>query len=86
MIDCVRFYVPLKNVSLMHNLGLCSAFRAFEQVGIFKYRVTPAVIRGIGFSGQIRRTAPFSHRLRHTRGCGGSILTRILTGKMILKL
>jgi hypothetical protein len=44
------------------------------------YRATPAVTRGLGFSGLIRKTAPFSRLLRHTRGCGGSILTRILTG------
>jgi hypothetical protein len=43
------------------------------------YRATPAVTRDLGFSGLIRRTAPFSRLLRHTRGCGGSILTRILT-------
>jgi hypothetical protein len=46
------------------------------------YRATPAVTRDLGFSGLIRRTAPFSRLLRHTRGCGGSILTRILTGFM----
>jgi hypothetical protein len=34
---------------------------------------------GLGFSGLMGRTVPFSHLLRHTRGCGGSILTRILT-------
>jgi hypothetical protein len=44
------------------------------------YRATPTVTRGVGFSGLIRRTAPFSRLLRHTRGCGGFILTRILTG------
>jgi hypothetical protein len=44
------------------------------------YCATPAVTRDLGFSGLIRRTAPFSSLLRHTRGCGGSILTRILTG------
>jgi hypothetical protein len=44
------------------------------------YRATPAVTRDPGLSGLIRRTAPFSRLLRHTRGCGGSILTRILTG------
>jgi hypothetical protein len=44
------------------------------------YRATLAVTRGLGFSGLIQRTAPFSGLLRHTRGCGGSILTRILTG------
>jgi hypothetical protein len=35
------------------------------------YRAAPAVTRGLGFSGLIRRTAPFSRLLRHTRGCGG---------------
>jgi hypothetical protein len=44
---------------------------------------TPAVTRGLGFSGLIRRTARFSRLLRHTRGCGGSILTRIPTGLKI---
>jgi hypothetical protein len=58
----------------LQNLGLCSALRAFEQGGIF------IVTRNLGFSGLIWRTAPFSYLLRHTRGCGGSILTRILTG------
>jgi hypothetical protein len=62
----------------LQNLGLCSALRAFEQGGI-----TPAVTRGLGFSGLIRRTAQFSRLFRHTRGCGGSILTRILAGPYI---
>jgi hypothetical protein len=44
------------------------------------YRVTPAVIRDLGFSGLIRSTAPFSRLLWHTRGCRESILTWILTG------
>jgi hypothetical protein len=44
------------------------------------YRATPAVTRGLGFSGLIWRTASFSRLLRHTRGCGGSFLTRILQG------
>jgi hypothetical protein len=64
----------------LQNLGLCSALRAFDL-----YRATPAVTRDLGFSGLIRRTAPFSRLLRHTRGCGGSILTRILTGKIKIK-
>jgi hypothetical protein len=38
------------------------------------------VTRGLGFSGLIQRTAPFSRLLRHTRGCGGSVLARIPTG------
>jgi hypothetical protein len=44
LIDCLQFYVPLKNCLLLavtiagegqKKLGLCSAFRAFEQEGIF---------------------------------------------------
>jgi hypothetical protein len=42
------------------------------------YRAIRDVTRGLGFSGLIRRTAPFCRLLQHTRGCGGSILTRIL--------
>jgi hypothetical protein len=49
------------------------------------YRATPAVTRDLGFSGLIRRTAPFGRLLQHTRGCGGSILTRILTGSMMVQ-
>ena len=37
---------------------------------------------GLGLSGLIRRTAPFSRLLRHTRECGGSILPRIITGPL----
>jgi hypothetical protein len=46
------------------------------------YRARPTVTRDLGFSGLIRRTAPFSRLLRHTRGCEGSILTWILTGSV----
>jgi hypothetical protein len=46
LIDYLRFYVLLKNISLIYgnvtiageglqNLGLCSALRAIEQGGIF---------------------------------------------------
>jgi hypothetical protein len=48
-------------------------------VGRDLYRATPAVTRDLGFSGLIRRSAPFNRLLRHTRGCGGSILSGILT-------
>jgi hypothetical protein len=44
------------------------------------YRATSSATRGLGFSGLIQRTAPFSRLLRHTRGCGWCILTRFLTG------
>jgi hypothetical protein len=44
------------------------------------YRATPAVTQSLGFSGLIRSTAPFCRLLRHTRGCGGSVLTQIITG------
>jgi hypothetical protein len=41
LIDYLRFYVPLNNISLtiagegLQNFGLCSALKAFEQGGIF---------------------------------------------------
>jgi hypothetical protein len=43
------------------------------------YRATPAVTRGLGFSSLIQRTVPFSHLLRHARGCWWPILAHILT-------
>jgi hypothetical protein len=46
------------------------------------YRITSAVTQGLGFSSLLRRIAPFSRLLRHPRECGGSILTRILTGRI----
>jgi hypothetical protein len=46
------------------------------------YRATPALTRNLGFSGFIRRTAPFSRLLRHTRWFGRSILTWILKGPL----
>jgi hypothetical protein len=65
----------------LQNFGLCSALRAFEQGWIF---IVPYLLvhRALGFSGLIRKTAPFSRLLRHTRGCGGPgpILTWILIG------
>jgi hypothetical protein len=89
LIDYLRFYVPLKNISLIWRRHHCrwraAKFRPMlgAQVlwaGRDLYRATPAVTRHLGFSGLIRRTAPFSRLLWHTRGCGGSILTRILMG------
>jgi hypothetical protein len=87
LIDYLQFYVPRKNVSLiwrrhhagegLPNLGLCSALRSVEQGGIF------IVTRGFGFSGLIRRAALFSCLLWHTRECGGSILTWILSGTLL---
>jgi hypothetical protein len=47
------------------------------------YRASPAVTRDLGFTGLIRRTAPFSHLFCHTRGRRESILTRILTGHIL---
>jgi hypothetical protein len=44
------------------------------------YLVTPAVTRDLCFSRLIRRTAPFS-RLLWLTGCGGCILSQILTGR-----
>jgi hypothetical protein len=90
LIDCLQFYVPLKNFSLIWRRHHCrwraAKFRPMLGAqglwaGRNLYCDTPAVTRDLGFSGLIRRTAPFSRLLRHTRGCGGSILTRILTGQ-----
>jgi hypothetical protein len=89
LIDYLRFYVPLKNFSLiwrrLHYRWRAAKFRPMLVAqglwaGRDLYRATPTVTWDLGFSGLIRRTAPFSRLLRHTRGCGGSILTRILTG------
>jgi hypothetical protein len=90
LIDYLLFYVPLKNISLIwrrhHYRWRAAKFRPMLGAqglwaGRDLYRATPAVTRGLGFSGLIRRNAPFSRLLRHTRGCGGSILPRILTGQ-----
>jgi hypothetical protein len=89
LIDYLRFYVPLKNFSLIWRRHHCpwraAKFRPMLGAqglwaGRDLYRATSAVTRDLGFFGLIRRTASFSRLLRHTRGCGESILTRILTG------
>jgi hypothetical protein len=89
LIDYLRFYVPLKNISLIWRRHHCrwraAKFRPMLGAqglwaGRDLYCATPAVTRYLGFSGLIQRTAPFSRLIRHTRGCGGSTLTRILTG------
>jgi hypothetical protein len=64
----------------LQNLGLCSALRAFQQREIF------IVLHLLQHGASIyTRSHPmdrpiYSRLLRHTRGCEGSILTRILTG------
>jgi hypothetical protein len=63
----------------LQNWGLCSALRAFEQ-GLIFIVPHPLWHETSVFSVLIRRTAPLSRLLRHTRGCGGSILTQTLTG------
>jgi hypothetical protein len=55
------------------------------RVGRDLYRATPAVTRGLGFSGLILTNAPFSRLLRHTRGCGESNPTWILSGDRLMK-
>jgi hypothetical protein len=91
LIDYLGFYVPLKNISLIWRRHHCHCrWRAAKfrpmlgaqglWAGRDLYRATPAVTRDLGFS------APFSRLLRYTRGCGGSILTRILSGKLLLQI
>jgi hypothetical protein len=91
LIDYLLFYVPLKNFSLMwrrhHYRWRAAKFMPMLGAqglwpGKDLYRATPAETRGLSFSGLIWRTAPFSRLLRHTRGCRGPILTRILTSVM----
>jgi hypothetical protein len=96
LIDYLRFYVLLKNFSLTciwrchHCRWRAAKFRSLlgDQdlwAGRDLYRATPTVTQGLGFSNLIWRTAaPFSCLLRHTRGCGGSILTRILMGHILI--
>jgi hypothetical protein len=97
LIDYLMLYVPLKNFSLIWRRHHCRWRPAkftgrpmFGAQGLWAgrdlYRATPAVTHDLGFSGLIRRTVPFSRLLRHTKGCGESILTRILTGldRMVL--
>jgi hypothetical protein len=88
LIDCLLFYVPLKNISLIWRRHHCrwraEKFRPMLGAqglwaGRDLYCATPAVTRDLGFSGLIRRSAPFSRLLRHAWECGGPILTRILT-------
>jgi hypothetical protein len=84
LIDYLLFYVPLKNISLIwrrhhHRWRAAKFWPMLGAQGLWAgrdlYSATPAVKRDLGFSGIIRRTAPFCRLLRHTRGCGGSNLT-----------
>jgi hypothetical protein len=72
LIDYLRFYVPLKNSSLIwrchHSRWRAAKFSPMHGAqglwaGRGLYRATPAVTRGLGFSGLIRSTAPFSRLL-----------------------
>jgi hypothetical protein len=94
LIDYLEFYVPLKNFSLIWRRHHCRWRAAkcrlmLDTHGLWAgrdlYRATSAATWDLGFSGLIRKTAPFSCLLRHTRGCGGSILTRIFTGYRVRK-
>jgi hypothetical protein len=89
LIDCLRFYVQLKNFSFIwrrhHYRWRAAKFRPMlGSYGLWAgrdlYCVTPAVTRGLGFSGLIWRTTPFNRLLRLARGCGWPILTWILKG------
>jgi hypothetical protein len=116
LIDWLRFYVPLKNFSLIWrrhhyrwraaNFGsMLGAQGHWAERDL--YRTTPAVSRDLGFTYLNRRTLPssfttyegmwriysnldphgnpISRLLRHTRRCGGPILTPVLTGQNIFE-
>jgi hypothetical protein len=91
LIGYLLFCVPLKNISHIwrrhHYRWRAVRFRPMLGAqglwaGRDLYRATPAATLDLGFSGLIWRTALFCCLLRHTKGCGGSILTRILTGPL----
>jgi hypothetical protein len=90
-------FILFKNISLIWRRHHCqwraAKFRPtcmFGAQGLWAgrdlYRATLAVTRDLGFPSFIRRTTPFSRLLRHTRGCGESILTWILTGFFLQEL
>jgi hypothetical protein len=87
LIDYLRFYIPLMNFSLLWRRHHCrwraAKFRPMlGSQGLWAgrnlYRATLTVTRDLGFSGFIRRTAPFSRLLRHAWRCGEPILTRTI--------
>jgi hypothetical protein len=93
MIDWLFTVLRLKNISLIWRRHHCrwraAKYRPMlgvqgRRAGRDLYRATPAVTWDLGFSGLIRSTAPFSCLWRQKKGCGGSILTRILTGPDIV--
>jgi hypothetical protein len=74
--DYLLFYVLLKNISLIWRRHHCrwraAKFRPMSMLsaqglwaGRDLYSATSAVTRDLGFSGLIRRTAPFRRLLRH---------------------
>jgi hypothetical protein len=63
----------------LQNLGLCSAHKTFEQGGIF-------IVQHLLCEGASVFLVSFSRLFRHARGCGGSILTWILTGVIPVRL
>jgi hypothetical protein len=80
LIDYLRFYVPLKNFSLIWRRHRCwwraAKFRPMLSAwglcaGRDLYRNTPAVTRFRGLFDLIRWTALFSRLLRHTRNMAG---------------
>jgi hypothetical protein len=86
----LRFYVPLKNISLIwrrHHyrwrtakfrpiLGAQGLWAGGGSLSCHTCCDTGPRVFSVSFEG----LPPFSRLLRHRRGCGGHILTRILTG------
>jgi hypothetical protein len=88
LIDWLLIYVPHTNISLIwrrhHYRRKAAKFRPMLGAqglwaGRDLYRATSAVTRGLHFSSLIRMSVPFNRLLQQTRGCGGSILTSVLT-------
>jgi hypothetical protein len=88
LIDYLLFYVPLKNFLLIwrrhHYRWRAAKFRPMlgDQglwAGRDLYCATPTVTRASVFPLSSEGLSLFRRILRHTRGCGEPILTRILT-------
>jgi hypothetical protein len=77
------FYVTLKDFSLIWRRHHCRWRAAKLRPILGAQGLWAGVACGLGFSGLIRRTAPFSRLLRYTMGCGESIVTRILTSLLL---
>jgi hypothetical protein len=91
MVDCLLFYVPLENLSLIwrrrHYRWMATTCRFIQYSALLGFQqelilacYTCCDMGPSFFSYLIRRTAPFSCLLWHASGCRGPVLIQIFTG------